>query len=420
MVQNGWPKRRCECPSATKSYWNYRDEISIQDDIIFRGERVIIPRKIQHEMLQIIHGAHLGVEKCKRRARDVLFWPGMSSQIEDVVSSCQICAQFRQSNQKEPLLPHEIPQRPWAKVGSDLFEIRGQTFLIMVDYYSGFFEIDNLKQSTSKDVITCCKAQFARYGIPDVLITDNGPQFASVEFQTFASDYQFKHKTSSPRYPRSNGMSEKSVQTAKRLLIKAKEDNRDSYLALLDYRNTPRSDLFGSPVQRLMGRRTKTLLPTSNLLLEPKVIKTKVVISEMQKAKNQQKRYYDVHAKQLPALRPGQSIRVQMGKQWKLAVVTSSHKEPRSYNITTQDGQTYRRNRHHLRPEKPTTTCSLMHDDDWPNDELSTSDRQPATEINGELNRGSETIGASVEPTISVRRSTRNVQKPIQYDNSWM
>ena len=209
----------------------------------------------------------------------------MSSQIEDVVSSCQICAQFRQSNQKEPLLPHEIPQRPWAKVGSDLFEIRGQTFLIIVDYYSGFFEIDNLKQSTSKDVITCCKAQFARYGIPDVLITDNGPQFASVEYQTFASDYQFKHKTSSPRYPQSNGMSEKSVQTAKRLLIKAKEDNRDPYLALLDYRNTPRSDLLGSPVQRLMGRRTKTLLPTSNLLLEPKVIKIKVIISEMQREK---------------------------------------------------------------------------------------------------------------------------------------
>ena len=214
-------------------------------------------------MLKIIHGAHLGIEKCKRRARDVLYWPGMNAQIEDVVSSCPVCAKYRRNNTKEPLLPHDTPRRPWAKVGSDLFEIGGKTFIVLVDYYSGFFEIESVKQTKSENIIRACKSQFARYGIPDVLITDNGPQFSSAEFKTFSDEYQFEHRTSSPHYPQSNGMSERAVQTAKKLLLKAKEDNKDPYLALLDYRNTPRNDTLGSPAQRLMGRRTKTLLPTS-------------------------------------------------------------------------------------------------------------------------------------------------------------
>ena len=218
VVLTGWPTRKHECPPTTTPYWTYRDEISVQDDILFQGERVIIPKKLQHEMLQTIHGAHLGVDKCKRRAKDVLYWPGMSAQIEDKVSNCQVCAQYRRSNQREPLLLHNIPQRPWAKVGGDLFEIGGQTFMVLVDYYSGFFEIDSLKQTRSENIIRCCKAHFARYGIPDTLITDNGPQFSSAEFKRFSKDYHFEHKTSSPQYPQSNGMAEKAVQTAKRLL----------------------------------------------------------------------------------------------------------------------------------------------------------------------------------------------------------
>ena len=110
VVQNGWPNRKHECPPATTPYWSYRDEIATHDDILFRRKRVIIPKKLQHEMLQIIHGAHLGAEKCKRRARDVLFWPGMSAQIEDLALNCQVCASFRRSNQKEPLIPHDTPQ----------------------------------------------------------------------------------------------------------------------------------------------------------------------------------------------------------------------------------------------------------------------------------------------------------------------
>ena len=327
-----------------------------------------------------------------------------------------MCTQHRNSNQREPLLPHDTPQRPWAKVGSDLFEIGGQTFMVLVDYYSGFFEIDSLKQTKSENIIRCCKAQFARYGIPDTLITDNGPQFSSTEFQQFSSDYQFEHKTSSPHYPRSNGMAEKAVQTAKRLLIKAKEDNKDPYLSLLDYRSTPRSDLLGSPAQRLMGRRTKTLLPTSSKLLEPKVIKTKIVRSELQQQKERQKRFYDKCTKELTTLQPGQNVRVQIGKQWKPAVITSVASEPRSYNIRTPDGQTYRRNRCHLMPSRSTHSDQPF-DDNWPDYESTVNEQSSQSESTTESTEHSTNTGPGTGPTL--RRSRRNTHRPARYADTW-
>ena len=136
--------------------------------------------------------------------------------------------------------PHEVPTRPWSKLGADLFQFENEQYLLIVDYYSEFFEISKLSDMKSNTVITHCKSQFGRHGIPDMLISDNSRQFDSVEMRRFAKDYGFQLKTSSPTYAQSNGMAEKAVQTAKRSLSKARKDGRDPYLALLDYRNTPR------------------------------------------------------------------------------------------------------------------------------------------------------------------------------------
>ena len=111
-VEKGWPATKSEAPPATSPYWNYRGEISTSDGIMFRRERVIILKSMQSEMLHTIHSSHLGVEKCKRRARDILYWPGMNSQIEDLISNCQTCNTYRRVNTKEPLHPHSVPKRP--------------------------------------------------------------------------------------------------------------------------------------------------------------------------------------------------------------------------------------------------------------------------------------------------------------------
>ena len=175
----------------------------------------MIPKNMRPEKLKIIHAGHMRIDKCKRRAKDFIFWPGMLSQIEDVVSNCSTCNTYCRSNTREPMMPHDVPNRPWAQIGGGLFQLNGCHYLPLVGYYSGFIEVSRLHSTTSNQIITHCKSQFARYGIPDLLITDNRPQFSSDEFRQFTKSYNIEHCTSSPLYLQSNGLAEKSVQTVK-------------------------------------------------------------------------------------------------------------------------------------------------------------------------------------------------------------
>ena len=119
------------------------------------------------------------------------------------------------------MISHEIPDRPWQTVGTDLFDWDGSSFVLIVDYYSRFVEIEWLQNTRSATVIKETKAVFSRHGIPEKVISDNGPCYSSQEYAKFAKDWDFNHVTSSPRYPHSNGLSEKFVQTVKRILTKA-------------------------------------------------------------------------------------------------------------------------------------------------------------------------------------------------------
>ena len=141
--------------------------------------------------------------------------------------------------------------------------------LVVSDYYSNYIEVACLNNLTSRAVIKELKAIFARFGVPDTLVTDNGAQFSSAEFAVFATTWMFEHKTSSPTYPQSNGKAEKAVQTVKNLFKKCKASGTSEFQALLDWRNTPTAGIGTSPAQRLMGRRCKTLLPIAGSLLQP-------------------------------------------------------------------------------------------------------------------------------------------------------
>jgi len=142
----------------------------------------------------------------------------------------------------------------------------------MVDHYSDFWEIDRLDDTTSSGVIRKMMCHFIRYGIAGCLFTDNGPQFSSSSFATFARQWSFKHVTSSPHYHRSNGKAESAVKIAKSLLKKCKADNTNVWLAILEWRNSPTEGVASSPAQRLMSLRTRTRLPTTSALLLPQMI----------------------------------------------------------------------------------------------------------------------------------------------------
>lgn len=149
----------------------------------------------------------------------IVYWPGMSHDIHDTVAKCSICLTHRHNNQKKPMIPHAIADRSWQKLRSDVFEHKGKPYLVVVAYYSKFIETSLMRDKTEGTIVTHMKSIFARHGIPEELVSDNMP-YNSKGFKHFASDWGFKLTTSSPTYPQVNGVSEKAVQTIKRILKK--------------------------------------------------------------------------------------------------------------------------------------------------------------------------------------------------------
>ena len=152
------------------------------------------------------------------------------------------------------MLSTRLPLYPWERIATNLLELNGFTYLIVVDYYSRFIEVQKLTSTTSSSAITHLKAIFAtRFGIPAEMVSDNEPQFNSEEIHQLSKSYGFKHITTSPYYPQANELAERAVRTAKQLL----QHSPDPYKALLNYRATPMPWCLLIPVKLLMGRRIR-------------------------------------------------------------------------------------------------------------------------------------------------------------------
>ncbi|XP_064600844.1 uncharacterized protein K02A2.6-like [Liolophura sinensis] len=275
----------------------------------------------------------------------------MIKDITDLLSRCDTCNTLQHNQQKETLISHEILSRPWEKVGCDLFEFDGKDYLILVDYYSDYFEIDRLHAKTATTVIKMMKSQFARHGIPVQLISDNGRPFSFSEFKKFADKFEFEHITSSPRYPQSNGKVGRAVKTVKQIIAKCLHAKADPFLTLLKWRNTPTEGIGSSSVQRLFGRRTRTLLTATSEFLKPKTIHR--VADKLASRKLKQARYYNRSSRDLPDLQIG-DVRLKAynkNKQWQKAIV-GPQVDIRSYSVKTEDGRRFRRNRRDLRASK--------------------------------------------------------------------
>ena len=167
--------------------------------------------------------------KYRQRARDSVWWPGLKHDIDEIVFNCPTCCMYA-IQKSEPLIPSLLSQRPWQSVGTDLFEWRETDYLLVVDYYSRFIEVAKLMTTTASSVISHLKLIFSHHGIPECLMSDNGPQYSAAAFEMFSEEYGFKHVTSSPRYPQANGAAERAVKTVKQLL----EKNTDPYMANAD------------------------------------------------------------------------------------------------------------------------------------------------------------------------------------------
>ena len=394
FCQAGWPEKSM-LPVEVKPYYSVSAELTVQKGLLLRGSRIVIPPPLRKTLLEKIHSGHQGITKCRERARQSIWWPGISTQLENLVRNCKECLKSQQ-NRPQPLSPTPLPALPWQRVGSDLFEWKQSVYLLVVDYYSRFIEIARLNRSTTAEVVTHLKSIFARHGIPETLISDNGPQYSSREFSEFAAEYEFRHVTASPQ---GNGEAERAVGTVKTLLKKGD----DPYKALLAYRSTP-LQLGYSPAELLMGRVLRTTVPTTIAQRKPKIPNLTSVRAKDKKSKARQKQDFDSHhgARELPLLQPGDQVWVS-GRETEAEV--QGEVAPQSYVIETEDG-TFRRNRQQLvrLPNSETENTSGLHD--------RAETTEPIEESTS--NESSESI---VPPLI--RRSTRHSRPPERLDPSW-
>lgn len=286
----------------------------------------------------------------KSLARAYVWWPGMDGDLERRVKDCDRCQRPRNNPPPSPLLPWEFPHRPWERLHCDFAgPYEGKMFFILVDAFSKWMEVVPLATATSSTTIECLRPIFATHGLPEVLVTDNGSQFTSAEFQTFMQNNGVRHLRSAPYHPATNGLAERAVQSFKRSM----EKNTDGSIAtrvsrfLFLYRRTPHTTTGVSPAELLLGR-----IPRSHLdLIKPNVS------DKVRNKQRVQKEHHDVHARQRD-FKLGDPVFVRefpTGKHWLPGSIVSAD-GPQSFHVLLEDGRTVRRHVDHVRYRSSTTS----------------------------------------------------------------
>lgn len=178
------------CPKLSTP--DVQGELTVQDELVFKGTQLVIPYCLRRQMMEMVHYAHIGIDRCIRRAWKSMYWPRMSTELREFMSKCNMCLAYRLQQTKEQLEQQQFAARTWNKIGTGLCELNEQTMLVVSDYHN-FIKVE--KKSPSQHlavVIKVLKTMFARYGVPDIVVLDNRPQFASTEFARFSRWWNFE------------------------------------------------------------------------------------------------------------------------------------------------------------------------------------------------------------------------------------
>ena len=262
-VEGGWHDAHQEIDDDLKPFRQRRDELSIQDGCLMWGNRLVIPKQGRQRVLSALHDTHPGIARMKSFARSFAWWPKMDSDIEDVSKACTSCQENQAMPAKEPLHPWSWPSRPWSRLHIDhAGPFMGKFFLIVVDAHSKWMEVVPVASMNAATTIDKLRNMFATHGLPDKIVSDNGPAFVSEAFGEFLKKNGISHTTSSPYHPASNGLAERAVRSFKDAMGRMTEGSIETRIArfLLKYRTTPHSTTGVSPSQLLMGRRLTTAL----------------------------------------------------------------------------------------------------------------------------------------------------------------
>lgn len=262
---NGWPKTSKGLTPDVAAFFEHRNEIYSDEDCLFLGHRTIIPKKLRPQVLRELHDGHPGIERMKLLARTKVYWPMINNDIKKAVQLCNICASIAKTPRKTILHSWPIPTVPWSRIHIDFAgPVNNFYYLVIVDALSNWPEIFKMMSTTTAKTTDRLEEAFSRHGLPDVIVSDNGPQFKSADFATFCKIRGVEHITSAPYHPQSNGRAERFVDLLKTGLKKLEgEGNADHALRkfLFCYRYTPSHSLGDkSPFEIMTGRTMKSKL----------------------------------------------------------------------------------------------------------------------------------------------------------------
>lgn len=257
-VTFGWP---LTVKDTEKPYFVRKHDLSVELGCLVYKYRIVIPQSLQKQVLDEIHDGHLGMNKMKNLSRNYVYWPNLDRDIEDLCRRCTACCTVRDAPPHAPLHPWEFPLHPWQRVHADFADCGGTRYLIMVDANSKWIEAVAMRKTDAQATISAMRDIFSRFGLPSLLVTDNGPPFFSQEFKTFCKKNCMKHVTTAPYRPQGNGAAENAVKTVKKAIKRALYEGQDVATALskflFKYRNCQHATTGVSPAVALQGRRLR-------------------------------------------------------------------------------------------------------------------------------------------------------------------
>jgi transposase InsO family protein len=315
-VQAGWPTRVAG-DSAIKPFHQVRDELTVCDaGYLVRGERAVIPSALWNQVLKFIHAGHQGIVKSKQRSRSTVWWPNVDKDIENMCKQCETCLLTKTHSIEPPLEPIQLPEQPWVKVSIDIsgpFQVAPQNYLyllVVVDMLSGWPEVQGASQVTTETVIRFLDKLAATWGYPKELLSDNGSQFTSAEFQDYCTRRDIKHLLAAVYTPTTNGKVERLNREIKQALKRAHHEGEHIPDAiprfLFQYRSTPHTLTEASPAMLMIGRELRGSLTS---LTSAKTGVTSVVDKARRCAAKKQQAYTQYHDRRYRV----KDIRLQIG-----------------------------------------------------------------------------------------------------------
>ena len=314
--------------------------VSSDGDLILRGNRIVIPKALRAKAVDLAHQHHVGIVKTKCLLRSKVWFPGIDKYVEQLIASCIPCLAVGPSVPPPPLHIGEVPEEAWHTLCIEFLGPlpTGQYVLSVIDQKTRYPVVDIISTTSASTVIPRLERIFAAYGLPAIVLTDNGLPFSGYEFSGFLKEYAIQHRRIPPKWLRANGLAEnfnkplmKTICTAS---LEGKDWRRAIYGFLRNYRCIRHSTTGGAPSELLFHRKPRMKIPHVSSKVDENVIDSLASANDIRN-KKKAKDYVDKKKRaQYSTIDVGDYVLLQQDKTGKL----STNFDHRPYRVTHKEG----------------------------------------------------------------------------------